>query len=233
MALLDRDGIYGSPRFHLAAEKTEIKAHIGAEVTCNSSHGFRLPLLVTSRMGYQNLCRLITQTKLRVGRKEGAVAEEQDLTEYADGLICLTGGDEGPLASALKQGGPQAALQSVQRLTEIFGRQNVYVELQRHFHRDEEYRNRVAIEIAHTLNLPLLATNGVNYATPRERELADAFTALRHHRTLATAGQTSGFAGNGGIVTKFRLLSIEGALAGSRPTLFDALLSVAPPRAQG
>jgi methylated-DNA-[protein]-cysteine S-methyltransferase len=53
------------------------------------------------------------------------------------------------------------------------------------------------------------------------------------HRTLATSNQTSGFAGNGGIVTKFRLLSIEGALAGSRPTLFDALLSVAPPRAQG
>jgi error-prone DNA polymerase len=77
----------------------------------------------------------------------------------------------------------------VKRLTEIFGRQNVYVELQRHFHRDEEYRNRVAIEIAEALQLPLLATNGVNYATPRERELADAFTALQHHRTLATAGR--------------------------------------------
>jgi methylated-DNA-[protein]-cysteine S-methyltransferase len=51
------------------------------------------------------------------------------------------------------------------------------------------------------------------------------------HRALQTAGQTSGFTGNGGIVTKFRLLSIEGALTGSRPTLFDALLSVAPPRA--
>ena len=190
MALLDRDGVYGAPRFHLAAKKTKIKAHIGAEVTCRSFRSeLRLPLLVTSRVGYQNLCRLITQMKLRVGRKEGAVAEEQDLTEYAGGLICLTGGDEGPLASALKQDGPQAALQSVQRLTEIFGRQNVYVELQRHFHRDEEYRNRIAIEIARTLNLPLLATNGVNYATPRERELADAFTALRHHRTLATAGR--------------------------------------------
>ena len=190
MALLDRDGVYGSPRFHLAAKKTKIKAHIGAEVTCSSFRSeFRLPLLVTSRLGYQNLCRLITQMKLRVGRKKGAFAEEQDLTEYAAGLISLTGGDEGPLASALKQGGPQAALQSVQRLTEIFGRQNVYVELQRHFHRDEEYRNRVAIEIARALNLPLLATNGVNYATPHERELADAFTALRHHRTLATAGR--------------------------------------------
>src|SRR6202158_5901476 len=151
--------------------------------------GVRLPLLVASRTGYQNLCRLITKMKLRVGRKEGASASSSDFIEHADGLICLTGGEEGPLAAALAQGGPQAAFEVVKRLTEIFGRQNVYVELQRHFHREEEYRNRVAIEIAEALHLPLLATNGVNYAMPRERELADAFTALRHHRTLATAGR--------------------------------------------
>ena len=187
MALLDRDGVYGSPRFHLAATKAGIKAHIGAEVTVATES--RLPLLVASRTGYQNLCRLITKMKLRAGQKEGARAEEQDFMEHAEGLICLTGGDEGPLAQALAHGGPHAALQSVQRLTEIFGRENVYVELQRHFHRDEEYQNRVAIEIAQTLSLPLLATNGVNYATSHERELADAFTALRHHRTLATAGR--------------------------------------------
>ncbi|MGA7289068.1 MAG: DNA polymerase III subunit alpha, partial [Terriglobales bacterium] len=218
MALLDRDGLYGSPRFHLAAKKVKIKAHIGAEVTCaafspwrgrelraasfeqtNSpqiaarssqpTHEIRLPLLVASRAGYQNLCRLITKMKLRVGRKEGACAADMDFIENADGLICLTGGDEGPLAAALKQSGPQAACAVVRRLTEIFGRANVYVELQRHFHRDEEYRNRVAIQIAETLHLPLIATNGVNYAAPRERELADAFTALRHHRTLSTAGR--------------------------------------------
>src|SRR6266851_6181459 len=219
IALLDRDGVYGSPRFHLAAKKADIKAHIGAEVTCaafssrrhpgcvvaglrpagtgqspvttQDKHllGVRLPLLVASRAGYQNLCRLITKMKLRVGRKEGASASSSDFFEHADGLICLTGGEEGPLAAALTQGGPQAAFGAVKRLTEIFGQQNVYVELQRHFHREEEYRNRVAIEIAEALHLPLLATNGVNYATPRERELADAFTALQHHRTLATAGR--------------------------------------------
>ncbi len=132
--------------------------------------------------------------KLRVGRKEGAHASDIDFIEHAEGLICLTGGEEGPLAMALAQGGPQAAFAAVKRLTEIFGKStfnqpNVYVELQRHFHREEEYRNRVAIEIAEALQLPLLATNGVNYATPRERELADAFTALQHHRTLATAGR--------------------------------------------
>ena len=221
MALLDRDGVYGSPRFHLAAKKVGIKAHIGAEVTCaafsppahpsgcepratsfeqtgcpqlaaRSSQprgGFRIPLLVASRTGYQNLCRLITKMKLRVGRKEGAFASSSDFIEHADGLICLTGGEEGPLAAALTQGGPQAAFKAVKRLTESFGRSNIYVELQRHFHRDEEYRNRVAIEIAEALQLPLLATNGVSHATPRERELADAFTALQHHRTLATAGR--------------------------------------------
>src|SRR6202047_5117881 len=197
-ALLDRDGVYGSPRFHLAAKKAEIKAHIGAEVTCASfslsKHecllgGFRLPLLVASRAGYQNLCRLITKMKLRAGRKEGASASSSDFIEHADGLICLTGGEEGPLAVALSQGGPQAAFETVRRLTEIFGQPNIYVELQRHFRREEGYRNRVAIEIAEALRLPLLATNGVNYATPRERELADAFTALQHHPTLATAGR--------------------------------------------
>jgi len=192
MALLDRDGVYGSPRFHLAAKKARIKAHIGAEVTCTS--GFRLPLLVASRAGYQNLCRLITKMKLRAGRKEGGCASGSDFIEHAGGLICLTGGEEGPLAAALTQGGPQAAFEAVKQLTEIFrqsnlGQSNVYVELQRHFRREEEYRNRVAIEIAEALQLPLLATNGVNYSTPRERELADAFTALQHHRTLATAGR--------------------------------------------
>ena len=193
MALLDRDGVYGSPRFHLAAQKIGINAHIGAEISVGNSAAplpaSRLPLLVTSRTGYQNLSRLITKMKLRVGRKEGASATREDLAEHANDLICLTGGEEGPLASALKQGGPKTALQSVKQLTDIFGKNNVFVEIQRHFHRDEEYRNRVAIEIAEALQLPLLATNGVNYAAAHERELADAFTALQHHRTLATAGR--------------------------------------------
>lgn len=68
MALLDVDGVYGSPRFHLAAKKTGIIAHIGAEITCTD--GARYPLLVRNRQGYQNLCRLITTTKLRVPKNE-------------------------------------------------------------------------------------------------------------------------------------------------------------------
>src|ERR1700688_2518272 len=199
MALLDTDGVYGAPRFHLAAKKIEIKAHIGAEVTANFSpqrhrdteknnNGFRLPLLVSSRAGYQNLCRLITKMKLRAKKGEGAVCKEE-LEEHAEGLICLSGGADGPLAMALKQGGIEEAREQVEHLIRLFGHGNVYVELQRHFHREEEARNRAAIAIARSLNLPLLATNGVCYATEKNRELCDAFTAIRHHRTLSTAGR--------------------------------------------
>jgi error-prone DNA polymerase len=221
MALLDRDGVYGSPRFHMAAKKAKIKAHIGAEVTCelfsprrrrdtekvnhkstdssvpepalSEVEGclrgeFRLPLLVSSRLGYQNLCRLITKMKLRAAKGEGAVGEDE-LREHAAGLICLTGDDNGPLAHALAHGGLEEARGWVDQLTNIFGRGNVCVELQRHFHREQEARNHAAIEIARSLQLPLLATNGVCYATARERELCDVFTAIRHHHTLATAGR--------------------------------------------
>ena len=71
----------------------------------------------------------------------------------------------------------------------IFGPRNVYVELQRHFDREEEHRNRAAIRIARSLSLPILATGGVNYATPYEREVLDVFTCIRHRRTLDTAGR--------------------------------------------
>ncbi len=218
MALLDTDGVYGAPRFHLAATKVNLKAHIGAEVSAKlfspqrhrvtekanqqkinnqKLHSsvplclcgeFRLSLLVSTRTGYQNLCRLITKMKLRAKKGEGAVCA-QELEEHAQGLICLTGGDEGPLATALQRGGLDEARRQVDQLIAIFGPGNVYVELQRHFQREEESRNRAAITIARSLNLPLLATNGVCYATAKARELCDAFTAIRNHRTLSTAGR--------------------------------------------
>ena len=131
---------------------------------------------------------MITKMKLRAKKGEGAVRKE-DLEEHAHGLVCLTGGVDGPLSAALQRGGIEAARQQVEQLVGLFGRGNVYLELQRHFHRTEEAQNRAVIEIARSLHLPLLATNGVRYANAKDRELCDAFTAIRHHRTLSTAGR--------------------------------------------
>ncbi|PYU22484.1 MAG: error-prone DNA polymerase [Acidobacteria bacterium] len=186
MALLDHDGVYGAPRFHLAAKKLSIKAHIGAEITAPA--GWRYALLVESRAGYQNLCRLITHMKLHAKKGEGHIATA-DLAGRAAGLICLTGGEEGPLAHALMQGGMEQATQCVQQLCHLFGRERVYIELQRHFCREEEARNQAALVIARKLSLPLLATNGVCHAFPHQREVLDVFTCIRHHHNLNTAGR--------------------------------------------
>ncbi|HXE62217.1 MAG TPA: error-prone DNA polymerase [Bryobacteraceae bacterium] len=184
MALLDADGVYGSPRFYKQMEKFGLKSHIGAEVTCTD--GSRYPLLAKNRQGYQNLCRLISRMKLRTTKhpKSGkeAAATWDELEEFSKGLICLSGDEDGPLARDLSKG-------TVDRLRRIFGKENVYLELQRHFHREQEARNQAVIELARSMKMPLVATNGVCYATPAHRELLDVFTCLRHHTTLAAAGR--------------------------------------------
>ncbi len=224
MALLDRDGVYGAPRFHLAAQKLKIKAHIGAEINVESPtsnvqrhkiqskkpevghstldigqkhsrskpNTFTLPLLVRNRTGYQNLCRLITLMKLRVPKhaKPGECAVTRDeLAEHAPGLVCLTGEEDGPLAGHINHGRHREAQRTAEQLIDIFGRENVYVELQRHFSREEEARNQAVIEIARRLKLSLLATNAVGYATRPQRQVADVFTCIRNHVRLEIAGR--------------------------------------------
>ena len=123
---------------------------------------------------------------------EGAATWE-DLQQYASGIVCLTGGAEGPLAAALASGGEQAGREVVERLAGIFGREkSITVEVQRHHEREEEWRNQAALRIAQSLNLPVLATNGVRYATAYDREVLDLFTAVRHHTDLDHAGRLLG-----------------------------------------
>lgn len=205
MALLDRNGIYGSARFHTSAQRNDIRAHVGADVSVSDfgqrltppmwlphqhvPEPARLPLLCESRTGYQNLCQLITQFKVREQAKAECAATFDDLEQYASGLVCMTGGDEGPLAAALMHSGEEAGREVVEKLVRIFGPKNVYVELQRHQEREQEWRNQSAIRIAQSLRLPVLATNGVRYATAYDREILDLFTAIRSHTELDKAGR--------------------------------------------
>jgi error-prone DNA polymerase len=205
IALVDRDGVYGAPRFHMAAKSVGIRPHVGAEVSVEgfgnramppqwmpnsfSERPARLPLLVENRTGYQNLCRLITRYKLREKEKGTGTTTLEEIAEHAEGLVCLTGGEEGALAASLSNHGYDAAQQNVETLTGLFGRKNVYIELQRHGDIAEERRNQAAVQLAETLGLPLLATNGVRYATAAERELLDVFTCIRNHAKLEMAGR--------------------------------------------
>ena len=205
IALADRNGVYGAARFHTAAKRNGIKAHIGAEIAVSSfgkrlappawlPHQFpaepvRVLLLCASQTGYQNLCQLVTRFKMREATKAEGAATLDDLEEFSAGLICLTGGDEGPLAAALAHGGVDEARSIADRLAAIYHRGHVFLELQRNGLREQECRNQSLLRIASSLNLPVVATNGVRYAMEKDRELLDVFTCIRNHTTLDDAGR--------------------------------------------
>src|SRR5262245_2840929 len=148
LALGDRDGVYGAPRFHQAAKKAGLRAIIGAALT--HADGSELYVLVTERAGYRNLCRLLTETKLRAPKGE-SVTTWADLEPHTAGLICLAGGSNGRLAAALRNGTVDTTAPQLQHL--FPGR--LYVDLQHHLDPDEERLNRALAAVAERYRIPL------------------------------------------------------------------------------
>ena len=209
LALLDADGVYGAPRFHKAAKQAGLKAIIGAELTIAEAGRagragraggagplqptWRLPVLVEAQEGYRNLCRLVTRMKMRAstpgiappapwgGKGEGALA----LGEFEGctaGLVALAGR---PILDASRHG--VGGL--LDRIVGLFGRRNVFVELQRHLLRDEEAANVALESLARAFGVQTIATNDVRFAEVTDRPLFDMLTCVRHKTTLDAAGR--------------------------------------------
>ncbi|MEO6237046.1 MAG: PHP domain-containing protein, partial [Vicinamibacterales bacterium] len=205
LALLDRDGVYGAPRFHLAAKKAGLQAIVGAELTIASGGSrregrepgigprpsilaprssesiFKLPVLIESQAGYRNLCRLLSMAKLRAPKGEGALTLDE-IDGHTSGLIALGG-------RAMLSGARFGVGGLVDRLVGVFGRAGTYLEVQRHLLRDEESDNHALRDLAAAFHLPIVATNGVRFAASAERPLYDVLTCIRHKTTLARAGR--------------------------------------------
>jgi error-prone DNA polymerase len=214
MALLDRNGVYGVQRFSVAAREYGVRPIIGCELSMED--GGILPVLVENRSGYKNLCELLTQAHLRSEKGKCAVRWEE-LPKFAKGLVGLFGsgsarlqragfgilpkrtstGLEDPkssrmqnaFASTLQACAPHTFANRARFLIDAFGRENVFVELQRHFVRGEDRINRELIDFARANRLSLIATNGVQYAKPYGRQVLDVFTCIREHTHLDAAGK--------------------------------------------
>ena len=188
VALLDRDGLYGAPRFHKAATAAGVRPIIGAELTLRGTSEvglraseFALAVLCESADGYKNLCRLVTRMKMRAPKGEGALTLEE-LDGGVSGLVALVG------RTAL-DGRRHGVGGLIDRLIGIFGRDQVFVELQRHYRRDEERDNEALVSLAGAFRVPTIVTNGVRFATAAERPLFDVLTCIHHHTTVAGAGR--------------------------------------------
>ncbi|PYI83294.1 MAG: error-prone DNA polymerase [Verrucomicrobia bacterium] len=216
MALLDRNGIYGAQRFSVAARENNVRPIIGCELSMEDDS--ILPVLVETRVGYKNLCELLTQAHLR-SEKGKCAARWDELQQFAKGLVvflgsaCVSRAGEGVLAIANFSGRANSMTSGesserlfrrdaetstrdacapqirAQFLIDAFGPENVFVEIQRHFIRGEDRINRELVDLARASRLSILATNGVQYAKPYGREVLDVFTCIREHTHLDTAGK--------------------------------------------
>ena len=202
IALLDRNGLYGAPRLHQAAKKAGIRALVGAEIVIGSAQDsgprtqgktgpgaqspepnalFRLPVLVASAEGYRNLCRVLSKAHMRAPKGE-AVVTLDDLDGQSAGLIALAGRE-------ILAAGKHGVGGLLDRLVGTFGRAHTWIELQRHMRRHEESDNQALLDLAAAFRVPLMASNGVQFADPASRPLHDVFTCIRNHVTIEQAGR--------------------------------------------
>src|SRR5258708_7744105 len=201
MALGDRDGLYGAPRFCAAAKSAGIRQIVGAELTLDDDS--RLYVLAPNRKCYQNLCRMITDSKMLVlnpgaRARDGSAAAPvypakgesritlDELERYGRGLICLGGGVMSPLSRMLIRGEDPRDL--CNRLSGIFGAENFYIDLQRHLDAGEERLNRKLAALADAARIPMVATNDVCHGGS-DRRLLDVLTCIRLKTTLEEAGR--------------------------------------------
>jgi error-prone DNA polymerase len=184
LALVDRDGLSGAPRFFKAARGAGIRPLVGAELSLEGGGG--LPLLVESQRGYRNLSRLITRMKAGAPKGEGRLPLEWLRPASAEkggaleGLVALPG---------IETLGRPLDTDRLARILQAFGPDRVFPDIQRHRRREQEAASRALLDLADALGLCSVATNGVRHATARGRALLDALTCIREKRTLATAGR--------------------------------------------
>src|SRR5712691_9555671 len=182
LALTDKNGIYGSLAFSLAAQPLGIQAITGAEVTL--SDGSHLVLLAESPHGYTNLCRLLTEAHLGAERLDPRLPITAIAARH-EGLIILSGSRrDGLLSRTLETEGLSAARKLAEHCKAVFGRDHFFVEIQRNRVRGDLALTRALIDVAHNVRLAVVATGNVHYHTRERHRLHDVMVAIRHRTSL-------------------------------------------------
>jgi error-prone DNA polymerase len=195
LALTDHDGMYGVVHLAEAAEAYDrVKTVFGAELSLSLSkpqngepdpEGSHLVVLARRQDGYHRLAAAITAGQLAGQEKGRPVYGIEELAEQSGGeWMVLTGCRKGDVRLALAEHGEPAAEREVARLAELFGHDNVLVELIDQGGPRDSTENDVLARIADRLHLPTVATNNVHYASPAQYPLATAVSAVRARRSL-------------------------------------------------
>jgi error-prone DNA polymerase len=200
LAITDHDGMYGVPQFAQAAARltqrtgTSLGTVFGAELSLDlpggqggvpDPVGRHLLVLARDPEGYQRLCQAISTAQLAGKEKGRPVYHGADLAQAHGGhWVILTGCRKGAVPAALTAAGPEAAAQELRALADLFGHQNIVIELTSHDQPTDDERNDALYELGTSTGTAVIATGNVHYASPPGAKLAQALAAVRARRSL-------------------------------------------------
>ncbi|MBU2358030.1 MAG: DNA polymerase III subunit alpha, partial [Alphaproteobacteria bacterium] len=190
VAVTDTNNMFAALEFSEYASKAGIQPIIGCQMSLayvTPEPGKRAPdpapivLLAQTEAGYLNLMKLNSAAYLDNGG-QAAQIDFDDLSHHNTGLICLTGGPDGPVGRLLRQGQRPRAEQVLDTLHSLFG-DRLYVELQRHpdgggLPEAEALSEQGHIEMAYAKGLPIVATNDVYFPKTGLYEAHDALLCI-------------------------------------------------------
>lgn len=200
LALTDHNGLYGAAEFAEAARQhpnldTVYGAELSLDLPADASGapdpgGTHLLVLAEQQDGYHRLASALTEAQLAGGEKGHPNYEYEQLAEYANHQwAVLTGCRKGPLLRAYyssenRREREQACVRELDKLTSLFGKEHVFVELTHHGHPGDDIRCVHLAELAARTGLPTVATGAVHAATRFDTQLAEAASAIRSRRSL-------------------------------------------------
>lgn len=198
IALTDHGNMYGAIAFYKLCKKEGIKPIIGVEAymapgsrhdkNSENNNGtkryFHLTLLAKNLEGYKNLIKLVTAANLE-GYYYKPRMDKELLHEHSEGIIALSGCLGGELSQAVMRGDTAMAEKIIKEHQEIFGRENYFIEIQRHpdVENDAKVRDGL-IALARKHGIPLVATQDSHYPCAEDHEA--------HHTMLQINTQGDG-----------------------------------------
>jgi len=180
LALTDHHCLSGAVEFHRTACELGIKPIQGAEIT--TEDGYHLTLLACNKVGYQNLCQLIT-AGFQASRTQPQIPWKK-LAQHHQGLLVLTGCRRSAIWQALLRKQYHHALEYLNRLIKIFGKENIYLEMTNTYLPKTSTVLAAIAELSDHTHVPLVATNNVHYLDKNDFPLYDLLTCTRTLTTL-------------------------------------------------
>lgn len=190
VAVTDLGNLFGMVKFYRAAMEQGIKPIVGSDVRISagdaSEKTFRLVLLCQNLSGYRNLSRLLTRAHTD-GQVRGHSAIAMEWFEGAtDGLIALSGADQGDVGAALLSGRMARAEELLSRYLGLFP-DRYYIELQRTGQSFQEEYNQQALRLAARLQAPVVATNHVHFLNESDFDAHEIRVCIHEGHVLTDA----------------------------------------------